>query len=214
MSVFLKKSIKGFVRRLGYDISRCSEGFRIPFDFTEEHAEIIRSVKPYTTTSAERLFALIEATKYVVKNKIAGDIVECGVWRGGSIMAVAKTLVTLGHLEKDLYLFDLFEGMTKPSEIDVSRKGEKAIEEFEKRRVSETSSEWFYAQLDEVRKSVYSTGYDESKIHFVKGLVEATIPEQAPECISLLRLDTDWYESTKHELTHLFPRLSLGGSLL
>ena len=56
--------------------------------------------------------------------------------------------------------------------------------------------------------------YNPKLIHYVKGKVETTIPEQAPKQISLLRLDTDWYASTKHELENLFPRLSPGGILI
>jgi hypothetical protein len=60
-----------------------------------------------------------------------------------------------------------------------------------------------------------ATGYPSNKIHFIKGPVEETIPRQMPSpSIALLRLDTDWYESTKHELIHLFPRLSAGGILI
>jgi hypothetical protein len=210
----LKKKLKKLGRTFGFEISQSKHGFKIPVDFTQEHIDLIQYVQPYTMTSAERIFALVEATKYVVKSKIAGDIVECGVWKGGSIMAVAKTLVGLRCFEKELYLFDTFEGMTKPSLVDVSRKGEKAAEEFQKRQLSETSSEWCYAGLEEVREAVCDSGYDLAKIHFVKGKVEDTIPEKAPDCISLLRLDTDWYESTKHELIHLFPRLSKGGVII
>jgi hypothetical protein len=65
-----------------------------------------------------------------------------------------------------------------------------------------------------VKQAVYSTGYNRDKFHFVQGMVEDTLPEKAPEQIALLRLDTDWYESTRHELIHLFPRLSRGGVLI
>jgi hypothetical protein len=61
---------------------------------------------------------------------------------------------------------------------------------------------------------MYETGYDREKISFVKGKVEETIPDNAPQSISLLRLDTDWYESTRHELIHLYPRLSHGGVII
>jgi hypothetical protein len=71
-----------------------------------------------------------------------------------------------------------------------------------------------YAPLDHVRDNMVRTGYPEQRIHFVKGRVEDTIPAGAPDTISLLRLDTDWYESTRHELTHLFPRLSRGGVVI
>jgi hypothetical protein len=58
------------------------------------------------------------------------------------------------------------------------------------------------------------TGYPLKQVRFVRGRVEDTLPQEALEQISVLRLDTDWYESTRHELAHLFPRLVRGGVLL
>jgi hypothetical protein len=165
-------------------------------------------------TSRERIYALIQAVRYVVQHNIPGDIVECGVWRGGSMMAVAKTLVSLNHFDRELYLFDTFEGMSKPTEVDVYYDGRKASDRFKQAAINDTSSDWSYIPLEEVKRALYSTGYDHKKIHFVKGMVEETIPNNAPDTISILRLDTDWYESTKHELTHLFPRLSRKGIII
>jgi O-methyltransferase len=68
--------------------------------------------------------------------------------------------------------------------------------------------------LDIVMEAIESTAYPSEKVHYIKGMVEQTIPEFVPKKIALLRLDTDWYESTKHELEHLFPRLSKGGVLI
>jgi O-methyltransferase len=152
--------------------------------------------------------------RYVAGNDIPGAIVECGVWKGGSMMAVALTLLALGKQDRDLHLFDTFEGMPEPSELDISHEGTAATTDFEKTRISDDSSEWCRAPLDLVQQAVRSTGYDPSRIHLVKGKVEDTIPDAAPGQIALLRLDTDWYESTRHELEHLFPRLSTGGVIV
>ena len=141
-----------------------------------------------------------------MKNRIRGDVVECGVWKGGSIMAVAMTLLKLNCHEKTLYLFDTFEGMTQPEECDVTYYGQSAMDIMDQVRC--------YASFQEVESAVCGTGYDRSKLRFVKGRVEETIPDQAPEEISLLRLDTDWYVSTLHELNHLFPRLVDGGVII
>ena len=204
-----KRRIDG---RIGYDFIKCQE--RIPVDFEKDDIHIINSVKPYTMTTPERLYALIKAVKYIVKNEIPGDMVECGVWKGGSMMAVANTLIEIGHSDRQLYLFDTFEGMTKPQDVDVSYTGVKATKKFEKRKITNNSSNWCYASLDDVKRAMYGTGYDRSKIFFVRGKVEETIPNNAPQTISLLRLDTDWYESTRHELLHLYPRLSHGGVII
>ncbi len=165
-------------------------------------------------TSPERIRALIDAVRYIVNCGIPGDIVECGVWKGGSMMAVAMTLLSLKHATRDLFLFDTFEGMPKPNEIDVSPVDGKASDWFDDRRTGQNTSDWCYASLDDVKRAMERTGYENSKIHFVKGLVEETIPQNAPRSISLLRLDTDLYESTLHELSYLFPRLVHGGVIV
>jgi len=68
--------------------------------------------------------------------------------------------------------------------------------------------------LEEVRHNLSNVGYPDDRIKLVKGLVEATLPNKAPSKIALLRLDTDWYESTRHELIHLYPRLAQRGVLI
>jgi O-methyltransferase len=184
--------------------SNFNQGF--PPDFTAEDIAIIREVEPYTLTGLERLVALIKAVRYIVTHNIEGDFVECGVWRGGSIMAMARTLLHLNDRHRTLYLFDTFEGMPLPGPRDVDYRGEPATRLFDQIRCC--------ASMDEVASAVYGVGYDPARIQFVRGRVEQTLPERAPENIALLRLDTDWYESTRHELIHLFPRLSSGGVLI
>jgi len=163
-------------------------------------------------TTPPRVFALGRAVEYISKNRVPGAIVECGVWRGGSMMAVAITLLRLGVSDRDLYLFDTFEGMTLPGPEDAKASGELASELL--RRSDSRSNIWAISSLEDVREAVLGVGYPEERVHFVKGPVEATLPGSAPEPIALLRLDTDWYASTKHELEHLYPRLSHAGVLI
>jgi O-methyltransferase len=180
-----------------------------------EELKIIREVGPFTMTSPERIYGLLAAVRYVVVNKIPGDIVECGVWKGGSMMAVAKALLALSSSERGLYLFDTFAGMTPPSGKDKSRLERKSTEEsFESMRAEDGTCRWCYSSLEETRRNLSTVGYSDQKLHFIKGPVEETLPQNAPEQIALLRLDTDFYESTKHEMVHLFPRLVSGGVLL
>lgn len=73
---------------------------------------------------------------------------------------------------------------------------------------------WAIASLDDVKRNVRLTRYPEERITFVKGPVEQTLNATAPDHIAVLRLDTDWYESTKAELDHLYPRLAIGGVLI
>jgi hypothetical protein len=165
-------------------------------------------------TSVERLFSLINATRYISQNNILGDFVECGVWKGGSMMATAYSLKNMGELDRNLYLFDTFEGMTPPSNNDITYSNLEASKLLAESSKEDSSSIWCYSPLDEVKINITSTGYNPEKIHLIKGKVEETIPQCIPEKIALLRLDTDWYESTRHELEHLFPRLVHGGVII
>ncbi|WP_327117984.1 TylF/MycF family methyltransferase [Streptomyces sp. NBC_01341] len=185
---------------------------QFPADYDDEAKDIIRAVKPYTMTSPERLNAFVLATRHVVKHGIPGDIVECGVWRGGSMQACAKTLLSLGDTGRDLYLFDTYEGMTPPTAEDLRRDGRPAQELLDAQ--GKDRPIWAVASLEDVRAGFEQVPYPKDRVHYVRGKVEDTVPEQAPERISVLRLDTDWYASTKHELKHLYGRLVSGGVLL
>ena len=182
-------------------------------DVSPEIRDTVERARQYTMTSLERLVALCMAVEHVVANEVKGAFVECGVWRGGSSMAAAWTYRRLGREDVDVFLFDTFEGMPAPGEEDVLHStGEKAAELLA--TSDRKSGIWAYSPEEDVRRNLVSTGYPAERLHFVKGLVEETIPARAPEQISVLRLDTDWYESTKHELVHLFPRLSRNGILI
>ncbi|MEV6695931.1 TylF/MycF/NovP-related O-methyltransferase [Streptomyces sp. NPDC051453] len=188
------------------------KGLVLPEDYDDEAKDIIRAVKPYTMTSPERLNAFILATRHIVRHDIPGDIVECGVWRGGSMQACAKALLSQGDTGRDLYLFDTYEGMTPPTEEDLRRDGKSAEELLAAQ--GKDRPIWAVATLDDVKSGFRAVPYPEDRLHFVRGKVEDTVPGQAPEQISILRLDTDWYASTKHELDHLYDRLVPGGVLL
>ena len=130
-------------------------------------------------------------------------------------MAAALTLKELGDESREIYLYDTFSGMSAPTEVDIGVGGIDAQKKFNERKVAEEASNWCLSPLNETRENVLSTGYPEDKFHFVEGKVEDTIPGTIPsDGIALLRLDTDWYASTKHELTHLFPLLEPNGPII
>jgi len=211
-------AIHSLMRRSGLDIVRYREKHTVrgsyPADFSAVNIEICAAVKPYTMTSPERVNGLIDAVRYIAANNIAGAMVECGVWKGGSAMAMMLTLKKLKDESRDFYLYDTYTGMSTPSDEDVSFQGDKAHDTFSKLKISEDVSGWCLSPLEEVKQNAFSTGYNKDKIHFIKGKVEDTIPENMPQSIAILRLDTDWYESTKHELIHLFPLLQPNGVLI
>jgi len=182
-----------------------------PIDFSKPENKIIEQVKPYTMTSYERLFSLINAVRYIVTNNIFGSFVECGVWRGGSSMAIALTLLQQAKTDRDIYLFDTFEGMSEPREMDIDIHGRLAKEQFIRYKKNIDYADWCNASIEDVRKNLFDTGYPKDKIHFIKGKVEDTLPYSGLDIIALLRLDTDWYESTLHELNHLYPQIANAG---
>jgi O-methyltransferase len=195
-------------RRTPYRITR-----RYPVDMDPATVELIESASSDSALSPARLAETIEAARYVHRHDLPGAIVECGVWRGETMAAIAKALLQLGENSRDLFLYDTFEGMAEPSEIDVMRDGTSARPLWEAGRRG-ASNEWALAPVEEVERRMLATGYDAAHIHLIKGKVEDTLPDQAPRKIALLRLDTDFYESTKHELIHLWPRLVVGGVLI
>jgi hypothetical protein len=191
-----------------------------PFKGTSpEDERIIRRALPYTMTGVARLQALVDAVRHCERNRIPGAFAECGVWRGGSVVAMILTLQELGNTARDIHLFDTFEGMTEPTEHDVSPHDGSALEDW---REAQARGEHPWGDVfgpeslseEGVRQTVLATGYPPERLHFVKGPVEQTIPEHAPGDLALLRLDTDWYESTRHELLHMYPSLARGGVLI
>jgi O-methyltransferase len=210
-TTLVKTSVDRALRRLGYQLAPVP---RWPRDVQQAEIDLYREVAPYTMTTPEAVVALVHAVRHLVAAGIRGAIVECGVWRGGGMMAVANTLRELGETDVDLYLFDTFEGMTAPTAEDVHWDGRRAAEMLEREPTEDDSTLWARARLDEVRAAMESTSYPSSRIHLVQGPVEETLPDRAPDEIALLRLDTDWYASTKHELVHLYPRLVPGGVLI
>lgn len=196
------------------EIRRKKKSDTLPTDIQSdnEFMQLCMIAQKFTMTSPERLYALHKAVIYTVENGLAGSFVECGVWRGGSSMMIALTLKQLGVTDRDLYLYDTFEGMSEPTDEDKDISGDAAAKLLATHK--KTAGVWAIAGLDDVQQNMASTGYPAARIHYVKGKVEDTIPGTIPNEIALLRLDTDWYESTKHELEQLYPLLADKGPLI
>ena len=203
------------LRNIGYILVKTDDPNITFNDISKNNKNIYSELSKYTMTGQLRVDALIESVDYVINNNIEGSIVECGVWRGGSTMAAATRLDQQLNYDKEFYLYDTFEGMSKPTKEDHSKIELKdPSETFENLKNNDNSSNWCYASLNEVKNNLKKINYPFEKFHFIKGKVEDTIPSTIPEKISILRLDTDFYESTKHELEHLFPRLVKNGILI
>lgn len=178
------------------------------YDMPPEFLEIFSAVRYFTLTTIERIYAVYTAVRHILAADVPGAFVECGVWRGGSTMAAMLTLQACGCSDRDVYLYDTFAGMTAPGENDwvLDKDGNRIS-------VAQVGVKPVVAPLDEVKTNIEILGYA-GHTYFVEGAVEDTIPAVCPDRIALLRLDTDWYESTRHELVHLYPRLSDGGILI
>lgn len=194
--------------RLGYSISRKS----LPPDMEPEFIENYRRCAPHSMTSIERMYGLYSAVNHLVRLEVPGHFVECGVWQGGSAMMMACALMQKSQ-QRQIWLYDTFAGMTEPTDADLDFAGQAAAKKWQSKQVGD-GNQWCRAGLELVRKNMASTDYVEDLIRYVEGPVERTLLENIPDQIALLRLDTDWYESTKVELEVLYPRLVVGGVLI
>jgi hypothetical protein len=185
------------------------------FDLEPEFLALYDACREATMTSVERMYALYQAVTYLVERDVPGDLVECGVWRGGSVMLMALTLLKLGRTDRTIWLYDTFDGMTPPTDDDVQQlSGRPAAAILAELERSADDPFWGVAARSVVERNLAATGYPMDRFRLVPGDVLATIPASAPSDIALLRLDTDWYASTRHELEHLYPRLAAGGVLI
>ncbi|PIT97700.1 macrocin O-methyltransferase [Candidatus Berkelbacteria bacterium CG10_big_fil_rev_8_21_14_0_10_41_12] len=210
----ITKSIQSFFKIWGYKIIPLDDKNKGDNVINAEFEEIYEECKEFTMTSIERMYALHKAVEYIVKAKIPGDFVECGVWRGGSAMIMTYTLLQMKEINRKIYLYDTYEGMSEPTREDKKISSDTLAVDKWKSKQKEQHNEWCFASLKEVKSNLFSTGYPKKNLVFLKGKVENTIPKIMPSKIALLRLDTDWYESTKHELKHLFPVLTKHGVLI
>ena len=218
MREILGKIIFKFSRRLlgrfGFSISLSTSPMQFPELMTEE-LRFIQEIhsSSLTFTSFESLSTLAICCKYISQENIDGDFVEAGVWRGGSSIVARKMI----GANRNFYLFDTYSGMTEPSAKD-SRIGSRASESILQKwkdSISENTSSWDFASLEEVKKNFVRYNLLDSSIRFIVGDVRKTLVEsQLPEKISLLRLDTDFYDSTLIEMQALWPRLVSGGILI
>lgn len=169
----------------------------------------VKTVQPYSMTSIERITELYNSLEYIRLNNINGDVVECGVWKGGNILGVMEYLHHY-KIDKKIWLFDTFEGMTAPEENDIDLNNNHASNMLHIPVVLAKSP------IEEVKENLSKSNFNKEKLIFVIGDVSETLIDQnnIPEKISLLRLDTDWYKSTKDELFFLYPKLVENGVLI
>jgi len=212
----LKSLTNIILNKFGYKIQRASDNdIRMPVELNKEERGIISDVmsNKLTMVSYERIFATVMACKYVIDKDIEGDFVECGVWRGGNAIAAAE-IFKLHNSNKKVWLFDTFKGMTVPTDFDLQISNGKSAKNQYSANQKETHNQWCYASIQDVRNNFLKRQLVQN-IRFIEGDVcQTLITEDLPSAISILRLDTDWYESTKIELEVLYPKLLENGCLI
>jgi O-methyltransferase len=214
-----KKIVNSALGLLDLEVRRKVEkpGAPFPVELSRDEKELFRYVRGngLTMVSDERLFATMLACKHIVECGIDGAFVECGVWRGGNAVLAAGVFKLYGAPRK-VYLFDTFAGMTMPSQLDIEAHSGEAARGRYLSSQTESHNAWCYASVSDVEDAFRKAGLLDSHIVFVQGDVLSTlsVPENLPASIAVLRLDTDWYASTRMELETLYPRLSIGGVLM
>jgi len=211
----IKEIVSAALASFGLQLTRTHS--TVPIEFGSADVRLLNDVitNELTMVSSQRLWNTFLACRYVVEQQILGDFVECGVWRGGNAILAAQVFRS-SQARRGIWLFDTFAGMTEPTAADFKiRTGKKALPQFLKSRRG-AISQWCFASLDDVKAQFAVRGLLSPEIRFVEGDVMSTLsdPSNLPEQIAVLRLDTDWYESTKQELEMLYPRLSSGGVLI
>lgn len=195
-------------------------GTRMPLPvtgLTSEERDLLEASADWTMCSGLQKQLMMDATRYILAAEIPGAIVECGVWRGGMMQIAARTILsTSPNATRELWLFDTFAGMPTPTHAldrDLYRGEHASIKMNREEREGKDGEPtiWCLADLGDVTLGMTETGYPEDHIHYIQGLVEHTIPKNAPAAIAILRVDTDWYASTYHILENLFDRVSPGG---
>ena len=211
MKNFVKK-IRNFFRFIKKPFLKKKDFWKnnIP-EISEENKILINSIGDYSLTPLVRRWNLIKSLHYINQNKLEGDIVECGIWRGGNLF-LAKKIQDLYYknIKRTFYGYDTFEGMPEPSVYD----GEKVVQIY--KIFLKKGERWTEASLDDVENSIKKLFLSLDDFNLVKGKVEDTLinKKNLPSKISLLRLDTDFYESTKVELEILYPLLVQKGVLI
>lgn len=198
--------------KFNYKLTKDRSSEIYPRTFLESY----KKIQPYTMVDPSDAFATWTAVNYVVDRKISGSLVECGVWRGGVSILMAERLQQLKEpASRTQFLFDTFEGMSEPTSADIDKHGASAKDRLDSvGRSDGASNVWAYASMEDVSQNFTTCEISPSCVKMIKGKVEDTLPANSPEKIAILRLDTDWYESTRHELIHLYPLLETGGVLL
>lgn len=164
-----------------------------------------------------------DAINYIIKNNIEGVIIECGV-ESGNFEYIWINELMKNNVVRDIYLYDTFGGLVEPTKYDYTCKDTKLYSMnkdevyniWKSHIVNEKINSWCYTPLEKVQNRLNATGYSPNNLHYIVGDVMETLKDKTtiPDKIAILRLDTDWYESSKFELEQMYDNVVIGGVII
>ncbi|HLB47446.1 MAG TPA: TylF/MycF/NovP-related O-methyltransferase [Anaerolineales bacterium] len=206
--------------KLGYAIRKKSYFPTYPYELEKDAQDAVSAVRAHTMVSLEGLATLYDQAVFCETRHISGDFVECGTWRGGAVGLMAIANLKHGASRRHIHLFDSFEGLPEP---DAAVDGEHAVQHARAAgagvsgRLVPIGAEAFIGSLEENRDLLEKQiGYDPHCLHYHKGWFQETLPVAAKtiDRIAILRIDADWYASTKVCLEHLYDKVVSGGFVI
>jgi len=214
----IKKIIKDILKFFNYKIISKNEWNKkvenLIVEASNDELKMFEKINEISLTSLPNRWSLYQSLSYIQENNIEGDIVETGVFKGANLVLINDFLNKF-NIDKKIYAYDTYEGQPKPSNLDFDYKGNSMIKKFSNSDKKNSNS--VYCSLENVKKNIekYSNN-NLNKLIFIKGKVEETLRDEknVPSQISLLRLDTDFYDSIKKSLEILYPKLIKGGVLI
>lgn len=174
---------------------------------------VLSEVRPYSMVPDHGIAKTIELTLAAIDAGILGDLVECGTWKGGcSFAMLLAQRYAYGSIIKSTWLYDSFQGMPEPHEIDGNhaRGWLKHCEDFPD---DPGHFEKCVASLETVIEGLLHFKLV-PHVELIPGWFAKTIPQRKPEQIAVLRVDCDWYEPCKLVLQHMAPLVSVGGAII
>ena len=214
MKSLFKLIFNKFINSMGYEVINKNQKI-IELSKTDE--KLINLVSNYSMTPKIRIFNLLQSLRHLKYNKIPGDYVECGVWKGGNIILFKKFIENEDpKSNKKIFAFDTFEGMTSPDENDFDLLNKTKAKNLLKKDRKKKTNDWGFCSIEDVKINLKKNLRKINNIKLIKGPVEKTLDKKKnlPNKISLLRLDTDWYSSTRKELETLYDKVSSGGIII
>lgn len=158
----------------------------------------------HTMVGIKRLDNLHYCIEDILRNNVPGDLIETGVWRGGTTIFMRAVLKAYGIMNRCVWVADSFEGLPPPNADAYPLDAGDRLHEYAELAVS----------LAEVKSNFKRYGLLDDKVRFLKGWFRESLPTAPIDQLAVLRLDGDMYESTRDALVHLYPKVSVGGYVI